>query len=87
MSERAKIRKFVEGLLRGYGDDGPLSDGDSLLVSGRLQSIDAVEIVMFLEQNFGLDFATIGFDRDRIDSIETIATLLESSKSGEKRSE
>jgi len=81
MNEKAEIRKFVEGLLARDGDDSPFIDGDSLLVSGRLQSIDAVEIVMFLEQSFGLDFAAIGFDRDRIDS------LVESSKSGEKRSE
>jgi hypothetical protein len=42
---------------------------------------------MFLEQSFGLDFATIGFDRDRLDSIDAIALLVESSKSGQKRSE
>lgn len=77
MNEKAEIRKFVEGLLAGYGDDSPLVDGDSLLVSGRLQSIDAVEIVMFLEQNFGLDFSQIGFDRDRIDSIDAIENLVE----------
>jgi acyl carrier protein len=87
MNEKAEIRQFVEGLLARDGDDSPLTDGDSLLVSGRLQSIDAVEIVMFLEQSFGLDFATIGFDRDRLDSIDAIALLVESSKSGQKRSE
>ena len=41
MKERVETRKFVEGLLAGYGDDGPLADRESLLVSGRLQSIDA----------------------------------------------
>ena len=87
MNEKVEIRKFIEGLLAGYGDDSPLVDGDSLLVSGRLQSIDAVEIVMFLEQRFGLDFATIGFDRDRIDSIDAITNLIESSKDGNKRSQ
>jgi acyl carrier protein len=86
MNEKQEIRKFVEGLLAGYGDDSPLVDGESLLVSGRLQSIDAVEIVMFLEQRFGLDFATIGFDRDRIDSMDAIANLVESFNSGDKRS-
>ncbi len=86
MIEKAEIRKFVEGVLAGYGDDRPLEDGDSLLASGRLQSIDAVEIVMFLEQKFGLDFAMIGFDRDQIDSINAIANLIESSKSEDGRS-
>jgi acyl carrier protein len=80
MTEKEEIRKFVKGMLVGYGDDHPLTDDSSLLASGRLQSIDAVEIVMFLEQKFGIDFAEIGFDRDRIDSINAIANLIESSK-------
>jgi acyl carrier protein len=80
MTEKEEIRKFVKGMLVGYGDDRPLTDDSSLLASGRLQSIDAVEIVMFLEQKFGIDFAEIGFDRDRIDSINAIANLIESSK-------
>jgi acyl carrier protein len=80
MNEKAEIRKFVEGLLAGYGDDRPLADGDSLLVSGRLQSIDAVEIVIFLEQKFGLDFSQIGFDRDRLDSIDAMDSLVETTR-------
>ena len=87
MQEKTEIREFVQGLLTGYGDSEPFHDSDPLLSGGRLQSIDAVEIVMFLEQKFGVDFATIGFDRDRLDSIDAIALLVESSKSGQKRSE
>jgi acyl carrier protein len=77
MKGKAEIREFIQGLLNGYGDDEPLSDEDPLLSSGRLQSIDAVEIVMFVEQNFGIDFSQIGFDRDRIDSIKAIHTLIQ----------
>jgi len=29
MNEKEEIRKFVEGLLAGYGDDSPLADGES----------------------------------------------------------
>jgi len=50
MKGRAEIHEFVQGLLTASGDDGPLADSDSLLFSGRLQSIDAVEIVVFLEE-------------------------------------
>ena len=87
MQGKTEIREFVQGLLTSYGDSEPFHDGDLLLSGGRLQSIDAVEIVMFLEQKFGIDFATIGFDRDRIDSIDAITDLVESFKSGNKRSE
>jgi len=87
MQGKAQIREFLQGLLTSYGDSEPLHEGDSLLNSGRLQSIDAVEIVMFLEQNFGVDFAQIGFDRDRLDSIDAITDLVESFKNCDKRSQ
>jgi acyl carrier protein len=75
MTGIAEIHDFVQSLLTRIGDDGPLANQDSLLVSGRLQSIDAVEIVVFLEENFAIDFAEIGFDREQIDSINAIYAL------------
>lgn len=82
MKGKAEIHEFVRELLSASGDDGPLDDADSLLLSGRLQSIDAVEIVVFLEENFGIDFAQIGFDRDQIDSIDAIYALVQSAATG-----
>ena len=72
MKDKVDIREFVQSLLIKNGDNEPLTDQESLLLSGRLQSIDAVEIVLFLEENFGIDFAEIGFDREQIDSIDAI---------------
>ena len=57
------------------GDHKPCGDSESLILSGRLQSIDAVEIVMFLESRFGLDFASIGFDQAEVDSVDLIHAL------------
>ena len=75
MNEKAEIHDYVHNLLRENGDDAELVDHESLLVSGRLQSIDVVAIVLFLEQHFGIDFAKIGFDREQIDSIDAIYEL------------
>jgi acyl carrier protein len=36
-----------------------------------------VEIVVFLEEQFGLDFAVIGFDQEKIDTVDAIASLVE----------
>lgn len=82
MKGRAEIREYVQGLLTNYGDTEPLADGESLLLSGRLQSIDAVEIVMYLEQNFGVDFAQVGFDKELIDSVDAIFALTQNATSG-----
>jgi acyl carrier protein len=81
MKGKADIREFVRNLLITNGDAEPLADQDSLLLSGRLQSIDAVEIVVFLEENFGIDFAELGFDQQQIDSIEAIYVLTETASS------
>jgi len=76
METRQRIRTFIAALLNEKGDAGKVGDTDSLLLSGRLQSIDAVEIALFLEREFGIDFAEIGFDETQIDSIERIASLV-----------
>jgi acyl carrier protein len=78
MSERSEIQSFVAGLLRQKGDQAPFADSDSLILSGRLESIDAIQIVMFLESRFGLDFARIGFDQTQIDSVDLIVVLTRS---------
>ena len=81
MDGKAEIRSFVQSLLAGRDDRRPLADDDSLLMSGRLQSIDTVEIVLYLEERFGIDFAEIGFDRDQLDSIDAIHQLAQAAGS------
>ncbi|MGB0063971.1 MAG: hypothetical protein WBP85_05945 [Terracidiphilus sp.] len=79
MDKKNEIRALVRRLLDSNGDTGDLSDQDSILLSGRLQSINAVEIVVFLEETYGIDFAEIGFDRDQLDSVDAICALIETS--------
>jgi acyl carrier protein len=67
-------------LLLQKGDKQPLSDDTSLLLSGRLASVDAVEIVVFLEEKFGINFAEIGFDQAMIDSVDAIDGLIQTVK-------
>ena len=76
MNPHQEIAQFIERMLHQRGDDHPFADADSLIQSGRLESIDAVEIVMFLESRFGLDFAAIGFDQSQIDSVQLILDLV-----------
>ena len=81
MNEKNKIRLFVRKLLTTNGDNEPLTDQDSLLLSGRLQSIDIVEIVMFLDQNYGIDITQVEFEREQIDSVDAIHLLTQSAHS------
>lgn len=76
----AEIREFLKRLLSLRGDRQPFTDTSSFFLSGRLGSVDAVELVIFLEETFGIDFAETGFDESQIDSIEAIKSLLQSTK-------
>jgi acyl carrier protein len=76
MDHREEIRKYLQELLLQKGDKQPFADDASLLLGGRLASVDAVEIVIFLEEKFGVDFAEIGFDQALIDSVDAIAALI-----------
>ena len=78
MNRKLAIRQFIERLLAQKGDQKPLGDSDSLVFSGRLQSVDVVEVVVFLEEQWGIDFAQIGFDRNQFDSVDAIDALTES---------
>jgi acyl carrier protein len=80
MDHREEIRHFLKELLLQKGDKQPFSDDASLLLSGRLASVDAVEIVVFLEEKFGVNFAELGFDQALIDSVDAIDSLIQTAK-------
>lgn len=73
--DRDEIRRFVSGLLDNKGANGELADDAPLLSSGRLDSIDVLEIVAFLETRYGIDFAERAFDPGDFDTIDSIAKL------------
>jgi acyl carrier protein len=80
MDQREEIRKYLQELLALKGDRQPFADSTSLLLSGRLASVDAVDIVVFLEEKFGVDFSELGFDPALIDSVDAIESLTQTVK-------
>ena len=65
----------MDDLLRERDDTTGFEDTESLFASGRLESLAAVQLVAFLEEQFGIDFSNLDFEIDRIYSIDLIATL------------
>lgn len=59
------------------GDGAPLGDDDLLFTSGQLNSLDAIEIIMTIETDYGMNFSEIDLDLTRLDSITAIADLIE----------
>jgi len=82
MGERTDVRTLIRDLFDKKGDTRAFGDGDSLILSGRLESIDALEIAFFLEERYGVDFAQIGFDQNQLDSVDEIVSLIDASRVG-----
>ena len=80
MADTELIRRMFRDLLTRNGDLDPFADDERLFSSGRLHSIDGVEMVMFLEEKFGLDFAELGFDPESIDGVASVAALIDANR-------
>lgn len=52
-------------------------DSEQLIARGRLQSIDTLEVLLFLEEKYGIDFGEIGFDQNQVESIDNIMALID----------
>lgn len=50
---------------------------ESLVTCGLIDSLAIIEIVMFLERNYGIDFAASGLDPDRLATINGILDVIE----------
>lgn len=70
------IREFLQQLLMRKGDSAGFSDIEGLLVSGRMDSVDVIEVVVFLENTFAIDFSQRAFDQSEFDSVNSIAALV-----------
>lgn len=79
-SDRTQIRAFVTELLRDHDDHRDFGDDESLVKSGRLDSLSVVKLVSFLEMKFGVDFTRVEFEPDRFDSVVEIEGVIEESQ-------
>lgn len=70
------VRSKISQMLIARDQDGNFRDDESLFDSGRLDSIAAVNLLLALESDYGVDLSDPDFDISRIDSLQDIADLL-----------
>jgi acyl carrier protein len=81
MTQREQVRNYLIKILRENKDDtDPLTDSSSLVLSGRLSSIDVVDTLTFLETTFGFSIDANDFDQAKFDSVDSIVALLSEAK-------
>ena len=73
---RAAIMAFLETIRRPEQPLDGVSDDDHLVQSGLIDSLAMLEIVAFLEHEFGLNFRDSGVDPERLASINRILELI-----------
>jgi acyl carrier protein len=77
MSAREEVRNYLVKVLRESKDDTVgFGDGDSLVVTGRLSSLDVVDVLTFLERTFAFEMDPNEFDLERFDSVDRVMSML-----------
>jgi acyl carrier protein len=72
-----RVRAFIEENFLFREDVSDLSDGDSLLESGVMDSTGILELVAFLEGEFKIEMSDAEIVPANLDSIASIAAYLE----------
>lgn len=80
-SERGQRLQHLIQFLRTIQKPGKpvesVAENDSLVATNLIDSLAIVEIVLYLEKTYGIDFAGRGFDPERLVSMASILDLVE----------
>lgn len=74
---KRKLLAFLETIRRPDIGLEEVGEGDGLVTSGLIDSLALLEIITFLETEFGIDFSATGVDPDQLASIADILDLIE----------
>lgn len=74
---KQKLQAYLKDALEKHGDTRAFSDDESIFVSGRLDSFSMLNLVMYLEEAFGIDFSSFEFDVSLLDSVRAIEVFVE----------
>ena len=77
---RAAIIGFLDGIRRPEQEVAGIGDDDGLVDSGLIDSLAILEIVAFLESEFGVSFRDTGVDPGRLASVNSILDLIAESR-------
>ena len=73
---REQIHEHVTSLAQQLGHYDKVEDDESLVISGLLDSLAVMRLVVFMEQTFGINFAEEFFDQDAFDTIDKMVEMV-----------
>jgi acyl carrier protein len=80
MTTTDKIRKYVLETFLFTNDEGALANNDSFLDKGIIDSTGVLELVMFVEEQFGIKIADEDLLPENLDSVERLARFIDSKR-------
>ena len=80
MTDQQTINDFIHKLLNEHSYTDEVGSADSLILSGLLDSLAVIHIVVFLEEQFGIDFSEVYFDQASFDSIDQIVDFVHANR-------
>ncbi len=75
------LRQFLRTIQKPGKPVETLGLDEPLVASGLIDSLATMQIVVHLEERYGIDFAAIGFDADQLATLGSIAALVEQARS------
>jgi acyl carrier protein len=78
-THREKLIQFLNTIKRPDIPMDRIQDDDGLVKSGLIDSLAMLEIIAFLETEYGIDFSETGIDPVQLESIHAILNLIEKS--------
>ena len=75
--QRQGLVRFLRGIQKAGLPVERLGDKDELIASGLIDSLAILEIVLYLEETYGIDFSVRGIDREEFSAIGNILDLIE----------
>ena len=78
---REDLLRFLRTLQKPGKSVERLGDDEGLVASGLIDSLALVQIVVYLEDTYDIDFGERGFDPDRLASTASILDLIEEVRS------
>ena len=80
MTELDRIREFIKNNLTVFDEEVSFGDGDNIFELGLVDSLFAVQLVLFVEGEFGVDVLNSELNIDNFSSVNRIGEFIRKKK-------
>ena len=71
------LLRFLRSIQRAGMPVESIAEHDRLVATGLIDSMAVLQIVLYLEQSYGMDFRVLGVDPEQLGTVANILDLLE----------